>query len=110
MNASSIPREGPSLGSYPQHTVADSFPSAAYGRSFPSSTALRKAVYAERDRTRSIDPGALDFAAEDEDEESDDDVSKSETAYAGEKGRKRALKILQAFSELPEPGMWRSLA
>ncbi|PPQ70704.1 hypothetical protein CVT26_014628 [Gymnopilus dilepis] len=81
-----------------------------------SSAAIRKAAYAERDRSRSMDPGALDFATveeEDEDDvedESEPDPAKPESHDAGEKGRKRALKILQARSELPEEGMWRSLA
>ena len=63
-----------------------------------------------------MDPGALDFATveeEDEDDvedESEPDPAKPESHDAGEKGRKRALKILQARSELPEEGMWRSLA
>ncbi|KAF8914307.1 hypothetical protein CPB84DRAFT_1669933 [Gymnopilus junonius] len=79
-----------------------------------SSAAIRKAAYAERDRNRSMDPGALDFTAEeddeDEDEESEPDQAKPETVDAGEKARKHALKILQVRSELPEEGMWRSLA
>jgi hypothetical protein len=77
-----------------------------------SSTALRKAAYAEHDRTRSMDPGALDFAEEgdeEEEEDNDDEHSKVE-ADLGERGRKWALKILQTRSELPEAGMWRSLA
>jgi hypothetical protein len=113
----SRPRVALSLASYQPATSlselsrSNSFSSRAYGRSYPSSTALRKAAYAERDRTRSVDPGALDFAAEDEDdEESDDDVSTFGVADAGERGRRRALRILQALSKLPEPGMWRSLA
>ena len=38
-----------------------------------SSTALRKASYAERDRLRSIDPGIVDFADEDEEDDEDED-------------------------------------
>ncbi|CDO71394.1 hypothetical protein BN946_scf184908.g152 [Trametes cinnabarina] len=71
-----------------------------------SSSSLRRASYAERDRKRSIDPGALDFAVDndvaDEDVESDPET--------GGKARQRALKILQARDDMPAAGMWRSLA
>jgi len=70
------------------------------------SAVLRKAAYAERDRARSMDPGALDFEAGDDDEVSDSD----DGTEAGNRGRRYALKILQARSELPSEGMWRSLA
>jgi len=75
-----------------------------------NSTALRKAAYAERDRSRSFDPGALDFQAEMDDDDFNDDTYTTTPQEVGERGRKRALKILQARSELPEAGMWRSLA
>ncbi|KDR84066.1 hypothetical protein GALMADRAFT_151088 [Galerina marginata CBS 339.88] len=79
-----------------------------------SSSAIRRAAYAERDRNRSMDPGALDFATEeDEDEEESEgevEQANAETPDAGEKARKHALRILQARSELPGEGMWRSLA
>jgi hypothetical protein len=79
-----------------------------------SSAAIRKANYAERDRSRSMDPGALDFAAEedelDEEEAEGEGPDNADTTGAGGRGRKRALKILQARSEVPEAGMWRSLA
>ncbi|TFY72895.1 hypothetical protein EVG20_g85 [Dentipellis fragilis] len=68
-----------------------------------SSAAIRKAAYAERDRGRSLDPGALDFATDDDDEKSDNEEGPG-------RGRNHALKILQARSELPPEGMWRSLA
>jgi hypothetical protein len=71
-----------------------------------STTALRKAAYAERDRSRSVDPGALDF----EEEEEKDRCVGDDATDAGDRGRNRALKILQAGSEVPEAGMWRSLA
>ncbi|KAI0637989.1 hypothetical protein C8Q77DRAFT_1153680 [Trametes polyzona] len=67
---------------------------------------LRRASYADRDRARAIDPGALDFAV-DEDEVEDDVDSDPET---GGKARQRALKILKARDEMPAAGMWRSLA
>ncbi|TFY83692.1 hypothetical protein EWM64_g322 [Hericium alpestre] len=41
-----------------------------------SSVSMRKAAYAERDRERSLDPGALDFAADEEEEEESSDDSK----------------------------------
>ncbi|CCM05581.1 uncharacterized protein FIBRA_07808 [Fibroporia radiculosa] len=71
-----------------------------------SSVAMRQAVYAERDRNKPIDPGALDFTDTNEldDEEDVDDE------YTGSIGRRRALQILKARSKLPDDGMWRSLA
>lgn len=74
-----------------------------------SSAAIRRASYAERDRGRSMDPGALDFEAADDDDESDTD-NVDNMAQVGNRGRRQALKILQARSELPAEGMWRSLA
>jgi hypothetical protein len=74
-------------------------------------------MYAERDRERSIDPGPLDFAVPEEDEEDEDEGSETEEEKAQiqallstSRARKRALKILQAAQQLPEAGMWRSLA
>ena len=70
------------------------------------SASYRKASYAARDRSRSLDPGTLDFeAGDDESPDADDGDSGSLS-----RGRRRALKILQARSELPAEGMWRSLA
>jgi hypothetical protein len=106
-----------SLASYQPKTALADHPGALVtplqtGRTVNSSAALRKAAYAERDRSRSFDPGALDFETEvdEADEASDDDSSKTDPPEIGERGRKRALRILQARSELPEAGMWRSLA
>jgi len=98
-----------------------------------SSRAIHKAVYAERDRERLIDPGPMDFNRDDEAEEesededadggSDDDeppVDESsqeaqdraqlDRYLATSRGRKYALKIIQARNKLPDSGMWRSLA
>ncbi|OSC98984.1 hypothetical protein PYCCODRAFT_1470631 [Trametes coccinea BRFM310] len=72
-----------------------------------SSSSLRRASYAERDRKRPIDPGALDFAVDEEDAADEDVESDPET---GGKARQRALKILQARDDMPAAGMWRSLA
>ncbi|KAI0307139.1 hypothetical protein B0F90DRAFT_1813941 [Multifurca ochricompacta] len=79
-----------------------------------TSASYRRASYAARDRSRSLDPGALDFETgaldfeidgDDESMDGDDgDVSSLS------RGRRRALRILQARSELPAEGMWRSLA
>lgn len=92
-----------------------------------SSAALRRASYAERDRSRLIDPGTLDFTAEEDEEEEEEEVD-PELGSVGGKGRQRALKILKARNEIPaagnvgfsclsmistnriSPGMWRSLA
>jgi hypothetical protein len=95
-----------------------------------TSAAMRRASYAERDRNRSLDPGALDFTAEeDEEDEEDRELTKPE-AELGPRSLQRALKILQKRSEIPSDGkisfrlmisftngfnfliigMWRSLA
>ncbi|KAH7912953.1 hypothetical protein BJ138DRAFT_1003417 [Hygrophoropsis aurantiaca] len=77
---------------------------------FATSATLRRASYAERDRSRLMDPGALDFAIqddEDEDEgESDNELSKVDVRDE-ERGRQRAFKILEARSKIPAAGMWR---
>jgi hypothetical protein len=114
------PKQALSLASYqPQTCIPDRSDVPAppgisnHRAGVPSSAILRKAAYAERDRGRSMDPGALDFAAEEDEEDiedSDDEDSQVEHTETGERGRKRALKILQARSELPAAGMWRSLA
>ena len=54
-----------------------------------------------------MDPGALDFDSGGDDEGIDADDG---DAGSLSRGRRRALKILQARSELPDEGMWRSLA
>lgn len=66
-----------------------------------SSHTLRKASYAERDRTRELDPGALDFDLEAVDEDDEIEVS---VADAGSTGRLHALKILQAREAIPAAG------
>ena len=110
-------REVLSLASYvPKSNLADENepgPSSTTHK-VSSSVALRKAAYAERDRSRLMDPGALDFADEEVDEEeggeSESELQGNTDGDVGGRGRKRALKILQARSELPPSGMWRSLA
>ncbi|KAF8214059.1 hypothetical protein K438DRAFT_1956160 [Mycena galopus ATCC 62051] len=120
------PRANLSLASYRPQTM----PSAAHEpepdpkASLPSSS-VRRAVYAERNLQRAMDPGALDFAADDgsviEEEEEGDENEGVEPAVAAaitsasadetlRGGRRRALEILQARSDLPDSGMWRSLA
>ncbi|KAG1892012.1 hypothetical protein F4604DRAFT_1696881 [Suillus subluteus] len=78
-----------------------------------STSSLRKASYAARDRDRSMDPGTLDFVSPDdegdEDDESDDEPSQMDPPDEA-RGRQRAFKILEARSKLPAAGMWRSLA
>jgi hypothetical protein len=98
-----LPRraEALSLASYRPQTAISEVPVVEPAPNM-STTALRKAVYAERDRSRSIDPGALDF-------EEEDAVKQDDTDDAGDRGRNRALKILQAGNEVPDAGMWRSL-
>ena len=72
-----------------------------------TSASYRKASYALRDRSRSLDPGALDFEAVGDEESIEGDDGDTGSLS---RGRRRALKILQARSELPAEGMWRSLA
>ncbi|KAK7054070.1 SET domain-containing protein [Favolaschia claudopus] len=127
------PRTVLSLASYRPQTMPpaptqESEPERQPAHPLPSSS-VRRAVYAERDLQRERDPGALDFAAdadsviqeEEEEEREDDDNStavgaepavnaSSETQEALRGGRERALRILQARNELPDSGMWRSLA
>ncbi|KAH6914787.1 hypothetical protein BKA70DRAFT_1383042 [Coprinopsis sp. MPI-PUGE-AT-0042] len=121
-------RQPLSLASYqPQSALAqqqqdaDALPTLLplNGHGKTSSTTIRKALYAERDRVRSVDPGIMDFTSSDDEDGTDDTEESSEDeaekarmeAYlATSRGRKRALKILQARSELPDSGMWRSLA
>ena len=111
-------REPLSLASYqPKTSLSDRagmvVPAFPDGRRRTSSATLRRASYAERDRSRSIDPGALDFIIGDgeeaEDDQSDEEPTKANVADEG-RGRQRAFKILQARSKVPEAGMWMSLA
>lgn len=113
------PRETLSLASYqPQHAMPQpeaQVPTKPNGKPM-SSTAIRKAMYAERDRSRSVDPGVqMDLVAEEDEEEESEVENAEENAKLDEllsttRGRKRALKILQSANQLPEAGMWRSLA
>lgn len=76
-----------------------------------SSTSLRKAVYAKRDQGRSMDPGALDFAEnDDDDEEEATDLEDNTNEISSSRGRQHAFKILEARNKIPAAGMWRSLA
>ncbi|KAL4081397.1 hypothetical protein V8B97DRAFT_1922557 [Scleroderma yunnanense] len=74
-----------------------------------SSATLRRELYAERDRSRHLDPGALDFTAESGDEGSDEETDEASVPDEA-RGRHHALKILEARSKIPAEGMWRSLA
>lgn len=109
-------REPLSLASYqPKTSLSDragtlipTFPDERH-----TSTTLRKASYAERDRSRAMDPGTLDFIAGDREEvredEGNEEPDRTDVADEG-RGRQRALKILEARSKIPEAGMWMSLA
>ncbi len=68
-----------------------------------SGGALRRMNYAKRD------PGALDFAT---DRSDDTDESDERNPVGAEEGRARklALEILKARNNMPEEGMWKSLA
>ena len=98
LNISSYRPKTTAIPNQPRSSNGD-VPSLPHGQKITSSTSIRKAKYAERDRARSMDPGALDFAIIEE------DVAEEETLtdhIPGERGRKLALKILKARSELPE--------
>ncbi|KIP07675.1 hypothetical protein PHLGIDRAFT_127453 [Phlebiopsis gigantea 11061_1 CR5-6] len=73
-----------------------------------SAAAMRRASYAERDRMRMVDPGALDFDVDDEEDEPPN-FTEDDTQVGG-KSMQLALNILQKHSEIPGAGMWRSLA
>ncbi|KZT13055.1 uncharacterized protein LAESUDRAFT_27866 [Laetiporus sulphureus 93-53] len=64
-----------------------------------SSAAVRRQIYLERDRQRSIDPGALDFT-EDMDDEEEPEIQPE--AEVGSLAQKRALQILEASNRIPE--------
>ena len=68
-----------------------------------STAALRRASYAERDRGRFLDPGALDFTVDDDLDEDDDSFNQNDSEIGG-KSMQRAYKILQKRSEIPEAG------
>jgi hypothetical protein len=93
------------------HAALDTVP-ALLPKHHTSSSAFRRASYAERDRQRAMDPGALDFTTETDEVECESSEGETEVARSdvGTRSRKQALKILQKSSEVPEEGMWRSLA
>ncbi|KAF7352378.1 SET domain-containing protein [Mycena venus] len=122
------PRANLTLASYRPQTMPPAPQEAEPEPAEPlvPSSSIRRAVYAERDLQRARDPGALDFAAdgdsviEEEDEEEAGEHDHNRVTVVGSApidgegtvsgGRKRALKILQARNDLPDSGMWRSLA
>jgi hypothetical protein len=81
-------------------------------RARSTSITAREKVYAERDLTQSIDPGPMFEALstppphDEVDGEERDEVDE----LNGTSGRKLALKILQKQDQIPDEGMWRSLA
>ncbi|KAH9045377.1 hypothetical protein EDB85DRAFT_1906300 [Lactarius pseudohatsudake] len=98
-----------SIALVPRSRVKNNFSDEPDSKTIPTSTSAgyRKASYAARDRSRSLDPGALDFETIGEEESIDGDDGDPGSLS---RGRRRALKILQARSTLPAEGMWRSLA
>lgn len=71
-----------------------------------TAAALRRASYAERDRRREIDPGALDFvvAEDDDDGEGENDLPQGMEQEGEAKSRKIALTIIQKRDSLPPDG------
>ena len=69
-----------------------------------SAAALRRASYAARDRSRAIDPGALDFAAEDDEEGEEDEEKLDAEDVEGPKSRRIALTIIHKRDSLPPDG------
>lgn len=69
-----------------------------------SAAAMRRASYAERDRMRMVDPGALDFDVAEEDEDEESGNSTANDTQVGGKSMQRALNILQKHSEIPGAG------
>ncbi|KAH9006788.1 hypothetical protein EDB86DRAFT_2868270 [Lactarius hatsudake] len=98
-----------SIALVPRSRVKNNSSDEPDSKTIPTSTSAgyRKASYAARDRSRSLDPGALDFETIGEEESIDGDDGDPGSLS---RGRRRALKILQARSALPAEGMWRSLA
>lgn len=98
--------------------------SSASGQQVSASVIKRQMMYAERDASRSVDPGmSLGVEPIEEDEEEDLDVAAAESSLAGaagdatgldppiERSRKQAMLILQKTRENNAPGsMWASLA
>lgn len=82
-------------------------------RSSRSAVANRREAYAERDRTRSLDPGILEFIPDSDggeegsqSDQSDEDLNQVPLS----RSQRSALKIIKAADSLPAEGMWRSLA
>ncbi|VDC07279.1 unnamed protein product, partial [Peniophora sp. CBMAI 1063] len=80
-----------------------------YGELVPPLIA-RHAAYAERDRARGMDPGALDFVSGSDDLNIDVDTDSDLGESWGEeqdasRGRQNALRILKARSKLPSEGI-----
>lgn len=68
-----------------------------------SSAAMRRASYAERDLNRERDPGALDFTAEDDEVDEEEELAQPEEGGEA-KSLQRARTILQKRSEIPGDG------
>ncbi|KAJ7246570.1 hypothetical protein B0H12DRAFT_758353 [Mycena haematopus] len=95
------PRANLSLASYRPQTMptAPQGPEPESSLSAPSSS-IRRAVYAERNLQRAMDPGALDFAEDDssvieEEEEGEDHIgdTDAQTTAGSDSGRRLALRI-----------------
>ncbi|KAJ7639357.1 hypothetical protein FB45DRAFT_905382 [Roridomyces roridus] len=112
------PRTILSLASYRPQTLPAADPEPEPEPEPPissSSNAIRTALYQERDQQRAMDPGALDFPVDygrivEEEENRTASTSRAGSVPESGRGNQRALSILQARNELPDSGMWRSLA
>ncbi|TFY54961.1 hypothetical protein EVJ58_g8549 [Rhodofomes roseus] len=109
--ASSLPipfmRDVPSASLQPKTSLTDRPGLLVPALRTSSSVAVRRQVYAERDRNRQIDPGAFELHDVADDEEENDT---GPHIPVGSLAEKRALQILEAADGVPSEGMWRSLA
>lgn len=96
----------PNYGMPPFRKNADGLVSGSLDK--VSAAAMRRASYAQRDRMREIDPGALDFDIEEEDEEEVAQFMENDTQVGG-KSMQRAMNILQKHSEIPNAGRFSAL-
>jgi hypothetical protein len=113
------PKPTLSLASYrPENAMPEHDEAEESSQPRASSSRIRRALYAERDSARNLDPGALDFAVDEVEEEDGDSINDEDTgngdlissSTVDDKSKRKARKIIEARDSLPAEGMWRSLA